>query len=932
MALNDLVSSIASTAQSLLSGASNLLSSLLPSNLSTLAKNIDATEIQAQISEMETDDFKNLLESMPNEDIKKLLTNIDDGSLKSIIESTGINEFQAKVKSGEIAPSLIQNKIQNAPPEQAKQAIESVNKESIQTKITQANASSSSSLKNTTPHPTCPVNKRTQAQQGIDAIIAACNELGLTSPNAIASCLAIAGGECTWISQTENLKYSSKERLKTLFKRCREDDAIATKCVNNPEETANSIYCNRIGNGNYDTGDGWKYRGRGMVQLTGKANYQKLGDKLGLDLVNNPDLANEPANAAKILVSFCKDRAGCPQTDPAFFKNACAAVGYNVPDIKAKKELYYEWFYGAGTSTNDPDSSNKTSAPIDESVKPTPNEPKSSDRITQQRPITKGFKDPNGKYPLQDYLGEPDTNRLARGITKGTAHQFKDRQRLTGALQVFDEPTWDQPANPYNAVYPYNHVTESESGHLFEMDDTPDNERVHLYHRKGTFIEIDTNGTQVNRIVGDGYSIIDRNGFIYIQGDANVSVVGNIKIICQSNVKLDVYGDVEAEFKANANVGVANDVNLNVGGNVNAQIKGNASLEVDQNLKTLVKGGMQTKVVGDYDLEVTGKINFKTTKDFNLKAENNIAADGNMIYWNSSVSSNPNQFTAYREDFPFVRVPPLVGPIGVVNMPALEPPPRKLEEITKFESPEDATTPTAQASQSIAKTTTVQQEAPVSEASVVTTGSGGILVDSNGNPVTSGNSDIITPIYQAPARTNKSEIMKTQEFAPGYRLTSRVKLDNLIASGNTLQKMGNTSVQEIVYNLSCVANNIIEPVYDLCGGNKGIIITSGFRSKLPPGGSLTSYHFRGLACDFVLAGKNFNYEEHFKFAQTLANSGLNFDKILLEYRDPGKNGNAGNKRIVWIHCQVPADGETGRKQTFTLLNDKVYGSGITLLT
>ena len=55
---------------------------------------------------------------------------------------------------------------------------------------------------------------------------------------------------------------------------------------------------------------------------------------------------------------------------------------------------------------------------------------------------------------------------------------------------------WDQPIPPYSARYPYNHVYQSESGHILEFDDTPDNERVHLYHRAGTFIEIDSNGTE----------------------------------------------------------------------------------------------------------------------------------------------------------------------------------------------------------------------------------------------------------------------------------------------------------------------------------------------------------------------------------------------------------------------------------------------------
>lgn len=60
--------------------------------------------------------------------------------------------------------------------------------------------------------------------------------------------------------------------------------------------------------GNTNPGDGYKYRGRGMIQLTGKYNYEQMGKKLGLDLVNNPDLAEKPSVAAMIALEYWKDR------------------------------------------------------------------------------------------------------------------------------------------------------------------------------------------------------------------------------------------------------------------------------------------------------------------------------------------------------------------------------------------------------------------------------------------------------------------------------------------------------------------------------------------------------------------------------------------------------------------------------------------------
>jgi predicted chitinase len=85
--------------------------------------------------------------------------------------------------------------------------------------------------------------------------------------------------------------------------------------VNNPEKLLNHVYSNK--NGNLETGDGYKYRGRGYVQLTGRENYQKYGKKLkdlGLlkdenELINNPELAKEPGIASAIAVEFWKDRS-----------------------------------------------------------------------------------------------------------------------------------------------------------------------------------------------------------------------------------------------------------------------------------------------------------------------------------------------------------------------------------------------------------------------------------------------------------------------------------------------------------------------------------------------------------------------------------------------------------------------------------------------
>jgi putative chitinase len=81
----------------------------------------------------------------------------------------------------------------------------------------------------------------------------------------------------------ENLNYSAKG-LRTTFKKYFADDATAQKYERKPEMIANRVYANRMGNGNEASGDGYKYCGRGLIQLTGKQNYTKFAADLGISV------------------------------------------------------------------------------------------------------------------------------------------------------------------------------------------------------------------------------------------------------------------------------------------------------------------------------------------------------------------------------------------------------------------------------------------------------------------------------------------------------------------------------------------------------------------------------------------------------------------------------------------------------------------------
>jgi putative chitinase len=108
----------------------------------------------------------------------------------------------------------------------------------------------------------------------------------------------------------ENLNYKNPQRLDAIFKAVRGIDDAKALIKAGPEAIANRVYANRLGNGNEASGDGWRYRGSGYKQLTGRSNYRAIGQIVGIDLESNPDQARDPVAAAKVAFAFWDSR-GC---------------------------------------------------------------------------------------------------------------------------------------------------------------------------------------------------------------------------------------------------------------------------------------------------------------------------------------------------------------------------------------------------------------------------------------------------------------------------------------------------------------------------------------------------------------------------------------------------------------------------------------------
>lgn len=141
---------------------------------------------------------------------------------------------------------------------------------------------------------------------------------------------------------SENLNYSS-ERLRQIFPKYFISKADADRYARQPERIANRVYANRMGNGNEASGEGWKYRGRGFIQITGKENYFRLHIDTDLDCVKNPDLLLEEANAMLSACWFWKLKGLNSLADKDDIISITKRVNGGLFGLEHRKELLKKW-------------------------------------------------------------------------------------------------------------------------------------------------------------------------------------------------------------------------------------------------------------------------------------------------------------------------------------------------------------------------------------------------------------------------------------------------------------------------------------------------------------------------------------------------------------------------------------------------------------
>jgi len=210
----------------------------------------------------------------------------------------------------------------------------------------------------------------------------------------------------------------------------------------------------------------------------------------------------------------------------------------------------------------------------------------------------------------------------------GSLAQIDDSERVHQ-----DEVTaWSEPVTPYRAVYPYNHVYESEGGHIREMDDTPGKERIHERHASGSGYEVFPDGTKVTRVKNKNYSIVTGDDYCHIQADSTHTIDGGLRVFVNkdrsrpANFNDDKDGNnYNIQVGAGANVTIQvdeGDINLiapHDTGNINMKAGGTIAIESGEGVYIRTKL-VDAEVNGPWT-EIVSGVNKKTGSEIDMDAD-----------------------------------------------------------------------------------------------------------------------------------------------------------------------------------------------------------------------------------------------------------------------------------------------------------------------
>jgi len=502
---------------------------------------------------------------------------------------------------------------------------------------------------------------------------------------------------------------------------------------------------------------------------------------------------------------------------------------------------------------------------------------------------------PRTSHPLGTVVDESDINRLARNEKIYDTIVKLKRDTVDENVPVADGTTWSEPKTPYYASYPYNHVLESESGHIIEIDDTVGVERLHNYHKSGTFEEIYPDGIKVEKIVKNSYRIVLAEQYQHIHNRCNLTIDGPFNVIVQNNANVII--------KGNAKVDIGKNLDINVGGNFNLGVKGKCVIQSEEQLT--LKSNENTLVGSKNTVQLKGAL-VTSNPPVDQSFESQRTTVAGAVLPGLTITPNQPQPQAAAVNVPSNNGLERIYPIEVPIYPGI---------MQVFAAVEDNFEETP---------TITQYKLDLIEAGIVDPPPTPAPVPGATAPVpaaapTPDKSDNqIVETKTDPPKETKVEVKSCQEFSyedkpypspalDGLKMSANYTLGQIYKHEHIIRPQVGLSVNRILCNIKAAANNILEP---LAGkyGKRNLIISSGFRNLGKPN-SPTSQHPNGEAFDiqwsaqFAYSNRNDREKYLFDIASEIISSKLvPFDQMILEC--PGSYG-------PWIHISYASTSQKG---------------------
>ena len=482
----------------------------------------------------------------------------------------------------------------------------------------------------------------------------------------------------------------------------------------------------------------------------------------------------------------------------------------------------------------------------------------------------RGFEDPNKKYPKFEYAGLSDVNKLAVGDRSHLSFQVKENNKIENIQLARTSQTWDEPEPAFAGNYPYNQVIETEAGHVIEIDSTPNAERIQVFHKKGTYIEIDVNGSMVRKTVGENYEIMDRNNFVYVKGAHCLTVEGKTSILVKDNAVIEVEGDLSVTGRGNTLVQSAGYI---------AVVADTAAVTTKNGLDIASEGAVNIQGKSISMRSSGGAINIKSSADLNLQssATGTLSLKGGLtVLIDAAIVKTKMGANTIKAIALSVLTPPTKKTPNTTQIPVLQ---RKALNDDSFlldsgEPEAEAYNKQREAAGEISNNIQLTPKA----ADLATTRSFGIT----------SNAKILQVDCEICTKFNNS-------FPRSFKLSKSFTLGNLLVGkfGPALQAQRGLQEQDIVCNLIQLSENVLEPIN---AKYPGMIISSGFRI-----GTNGSDHGIGAAADLVWPNRKIS---DIKDIAAWITANVPHRQVLLEYET---YAGTDKIRVAWIHVAFLSD-------------------------